>query len=251
MKRFLFSLLLVSLVMVACEKAETKSEGHPAVYEYIYEPDLKQNEIALGDSIVTGNTQFTTEEAYELLQCNTDEAWYIYEIREHKLQSEQYEYIYTPNKTRVFPKVVKEKTYAGNVFGGPYCDVCLAVVGFNAENKYVLYNPENNKVKNWPFVIGKSKERSFTLEGNKLNCPVVPGLSTQSRPRTFILVSVEQDRLIFDIEQVFQNTDTEIEFEHDAITGTSNRIYGQRHVAYKKKFNELKDLPIIDDLYFR
>ena len=229
----LFALIILSLAIVACEKEDGPI---PPVYKYYPEPEnLAVNEVALCDSIVVGNTEFTQEEVYQMLRCGEDEAWYMYEIVFDKLKSERYNYEYDEYGKKVFKKLVK-KGWAGN-FTATVGYSRLSIVGFYDNNKYVCYIP--NRYEGWSnnvYASGnqgcQSSERSYRVEDGNLICGTIPGLVTSLEPVPLKLVSVEEDRIIFDRE-IYKLNSNEL---HSAT----------RYVAYKLKYKDLASLPVDD-----
>lgn len=230
-KRLIY-LFMVLIAVTACEKKENTKN----VYEYYPEPEnLAVNEVALCDSIVVGNTEFTQEEVYQMLRCGEDEAWYMYEIVFDKLKSERYDYEYDEYGKKVFKKLVK-KGWAGN-FTATMGYSRLSIVGFYDNNKYVCYIP--NRYEGWSNNVYasdnqgcQSSERSYRVEDGNLICGTIPGLVTSLEPVPLKLVSVEEDRIIFDREIYNLN---------------SNELHsGTRYVAYKLKYKDLASLPVDD-----
>ncbi|MBQ7997889.1 MAG: hypothetical protein IJ296_00995 [Bacteroidales bacterium] len=229
----LFALIILSLAIVACEKEDGPI---PPVYKYYPEPEnLAVNEVALCDSIVVGNTEFTQEEVYQMLRCGEDEAWYMYEIVFDKLKSERYNYEYDEYGKKVFKKLVK-KGWAGN-FTATVGYSRLSIVGFYDNNKYVCYIP--NRYEGWSNNVYasdnqgcQSSERSYRVEDGNLICGTIPGLVTSLEPVPLKLVSVEEDRIIFDRE-IYKLNSNEL---HSAT----------RYVAYKLKYKDLASLPVDD-----
>lgn len=223
---------MVLIAVTACEKKENTKN----VYEYYPEPEnLAVNEVALCDSIVVGNTEFTQEEVYQMLRCGEDEAWYMYEIVFDKLKSERYDYEYDEYGKKVFKKLVK-KGWAGN-FTATMGYSRLSIVGFYDNNKYVCYIP--NRYEGWSnnvYASGnqgcQSSERSYRVEDGNLICGTIPGLVTSLEPVPLKLVSVEEDRIIFDRE-IYKLNSNEL---HSAT----------RYVAYKLKYKDLASLPVDD-----
>ena len=230
-KRLIY-LFMVLIAVTACEKKENTKN----VYEYYPEPEnLAVNEVALCDSIVVGNTEFTQEEVYQMLRCGEDEAWYMYEIVFDKLKSERYDYEYDEYGKKVFKKLVK-KGWAGN-FTATMGYSRLSIVGFYDNNKYVCYIP--NRYEGWSnnvYASGnqgcQSSERSYRVEDGNLICGTIPGLVTSLEPVPLKLVSVEEDRIIFDRE-IYKLNSNEL---HSAT----------RYVAYKLKYKDLASLPVDD-----
>lgn len=229
----LFALIILSLAIVACKKEDGPI---PPVYKYYPEPEnLAVNEVALCDSIVVGNTEFTQEEVYQMLRCGEDEAWYMYEIVFDKLKSERYNYEYDEYGKKVFKKLVK-KGWAGN-FTATVGYSRLSIVGFYDNNKYVCYIP--NRYEGWSndvYASGnqgcQSSERSYRVEDGNLICGTIPGLVTSLEPVPLKLVSVEEDRIIFDRElYLYLNSD---------------EMSCARYVAYKLKYKDLASLPVDD-----
>ena len=230
-KRLIY-LFMVLIAVTACEKKENTKN----VYEYYPEPEnLAVNEVALFDSIVVGNTEFTQEEVYQMLRCGEDEAWYMYEIVFDKLKSERYNYEYDEYGKKVFKKLVK-KGWAGN-FTATVGYSRLSIVGFYDNNKYVCYIP--NRYEGWSnnvYASGnqgcKSSERSYRVEDGNLICGTIPGLVTSLEPVPLKLVSVEEDRIIFDREiYLYLNSD---------------EMFCARYVAYKLKYKDLASLQVDD-----
>lgn len=225
----LFALIILSLAIVACEKEDGPI---PPVYKYYPEPEnLAVNEVALCDSIVVGNTEFTQEEVYQMLRCGEDEAWYMYEIVFDKLKSERYNYEYDEYGKKVFKKLVK-KGWAGN-FTATVEYSRLSIVGFYDNNKYVCYIPNRyEEWTNYEYLGCKSSERSYRVEDGNLICGTIPGLVTSLEPVPLKLVSVEEDRIIFDRElYLYLNSD---------------EMSCARYVAYKLKYKDLASLPVDD-----
>lgn len=68
------TLLTVSVLLVLAIAACEKDDNSP-IDKYYPEPEnLAPNEVALNDSIVIGNTQFTDEMAVKMLECKENEA---------------------------------------------------------------------------------------------------------------------------------------------------------------------------------
>ena len=215
----LFALIILSLAIVACEKEDGPI---PPVYKYYPEPEnLAVNEVALCDSIVVGNTEFTQEEVYQMLRCGEDEAWYMYEILHGKLKSEIYNYKYDELDKRIFVKTIKEGSPGKFTLGGVSDHSRLAIVGFYDNNVYASGNQGC-----------QSSERSYRVEDGNLICGTIPGLVTSLEPVPLKLVSVEEDRIIFDRE-IYKLNSNEL---HSAT----------RYVAYKLKYKDLASLPVDD-----
>lgn len=232
-KRLIY-LFMVLIAVTACEKKENTKN----VYEYYPEPEnLAVNEVALCDSIVVGNTEFTQEEVYQMLRCGEDEAWYMYEILHGKLKSEIYNYKYDELDKRIFVKTIKEGSPGKFTLGGVSDHSRLAIVGFYDNNKYVCYIP--NRYEGWSNNVYvsdnqgcKSSERSYRVEDGNLICGTIPGLVTSLEPVPLKLVSVEEDRIIFDREiYLYLNSD---------------EMSCARYVAYKLKYKDLASLQVDD-----
>lgn len=227
-KWLILIIIFTTAIIAACEK-----DDNSPIDKYYPEPEnLAPNEVALNDSIVIGNTQFTDEMAVKMLECKENEAWYMYERDMVKLISEYYTYTYDDNGRRIF---IKYKKTSSNKHTTTGISGELSIAGFYSNGKYVLYLPiEHITDKPWSSTGYKSSEKNYTLEDNYLKCGTLPGLSIAAEPTPLKLVSVEKDRIIFDIE---------------TYVPAEKRIQGCRHVAYKRQYKNLVNT-IVNDSNF-